>query len=50
MVELFLSKFFKTLKVVKPGDYFGEVSFFLGYPRSCSARCKKFMSLVYLDF
>jgi hypothetical protein len=36
-------------RVLGPGKYFGEISFFLGIPRTASALCTTFTELFVLD-
>ena len=45
-VEVFHRDTRHTFKLLKPGNHFGEVAFFTGYPRIASVRCLQFSELL----
>jgi len=48
-VEVFQKETNSIFKVLKKGDYFGEIAFFTMLPRQASARCLEFANLLMLD-
>lgn len=50
MVSLYLERNGLDLEEIEPVTYFGEVGFFTGRPRTCSARTESFVSLLVIHY